>query len=164
MSLQVNLRHLEAHGVRLEGELPVEQLDIDAKDAAIHLSHPLKYDFEVENVEGGLLLQGQLHLTLDCQCVRCLRDFEYELDLDDWTLHIPLEGEDAAPISGDLVDLTPYVREDILLEFPQHPLCDSECRGLPRTSQGKVKKTSSTGPLVARPAAWDKLDKLKLKK
>ena len=44
-----------------------------------------------------------------------------------WTLHLPLEGEDKVTVENDCVDLTPFVREDILLEFPQHPLCKPDC-------------------------------------
>ncbi len=36
----------------------------------------------------------------------------------------------AVPIKNDCVDLTPWVREDILLGFPQHPLCRPDCGGL----------------------------------
>ena len=49
------------------------------------------------------------------------------------------EGEDRVAVDNDCVDLTPYLREDILLEFPQHPLCKPECRGLKKTSTGKAK-------------------------
>jgi uncharacterized metal-binding protein YceD (DUF177 family) len=60
------------------------------------------------------------------------------------------------------VDLTPYVREDILLEFPRHPLCNPECRGLPNKSIGKPRNTSGTGKTGADSSAWAELNKLKL--
>ncbi len=63
---------------------------------------------------------------------------------------------------NDCVDLTPQVREDILLEFPWHPLCDPECRGLPRTSIGKSGNSSSTGNSGMDLSAWAKLNRLKL--
>src|SRR6184192_4185872 len=67
------------------------------------------------------------------------------LEIKDWACHLPLQGEEAAPIVNDCVDLTPYVREDILLSFPQHPLCDRDCRGLPAAQQGKAKTGSGAG-------------------
>ena len=42
--LSVNLRHLEAHEVRLQGELPVKELDFDLRDDMIRLKKPLRYD------------------------------------------------------------------------------------------------------------------------
>jgi uncharacterized metal-binding protein YceD (DUF177 family) len=100
-----------------------------------------------------------LVLPLACQCVRCLKAFEYKLELPDWACHIPLLGEEKAPIVSDCVDLTPFLREDILLELPQHPLCKPDCGGLKKPKAGKSKKTS---PGVTPDAsAWSELDKLK---
>jgi uncharacterized protein len=161
MPLAVNLRHLEAHNISLEGELPAEELDIDTRDEVIQVSQPLRYALEVQKVENGLLVQGHLSLTLDCQCVRCLKPCEYEVDLPAWTCHVPLQGEDGAPVVNDCVDLTPYAREDILLEFPRHPLCDADCRGLPGPSSGKTKHTSGANKNQAGSSAWAELNKLK---
>ena len=162
MAVSVNLRHLEAHNIRLEGELPIGDLDIDAGDDVIRLAQPLQYDLEVQKLEGGLLVQGSLRLLLDCQCVRCLKSFQHSLELKDWTLHLPLQGEDAIQVNNDCVDLTPYLREDILLEFPQHPLCEPDCRGLPQSTVGKARNTGSGQPREGS-SAWDELNKLKFK-
>jgi uncharacterized protein len=159
MALTVNLRHLDADDLRLQGELPVEELELDLRDDLIRTDHPLKYDLEVQKLDNSLLLHGSLELTLTCQCVRCLKSFPYDLRLDDWTAHLPLEGEDKVPISGDFVDLTPQIREDILLEFPQHPLCEADCRGLPNTDSGKSNTSDSTR--AEEPSTWSELDKLK---
>lgn len=157
MPLLVNLRHLEEHPLRLDGELTLDELDLDVRDEMVRPVAPLKYNVEVQKLEDGLLLQGALTLELDCQCVRCLKPFRSKLELKDWTRHLPLQGEDAAVVSNDCVDLTPYIREDILLEFPQHPLCQEDCSGLPSGSvgQGKI-----SGP-PADASAWDELNKLK---
>jgi len=61
-----------------------------------------------------------------------------------------------------LLDLTPYAREDILLAFPQHPLCDPGCRGLPQKSSGEPVNANNTGHNEADLSAWAELDKLKL--
>lgn len=161
MSIQVNLRHLENHEVHLQGQVSIAELDIDTRDEIITIERPLDYDLTVELVDGGLLVRGRIVLPLRCECVRCLKPFEHRLELTDWYLHLPLEGEDAPPVVNDLVDLTPYVREDILLEFPQHPLCEQECRGLPLTSEGKLEKPNSTGHDEPISSAWAELNKLK---
>ncbi len=158
----VNLRRLETHSVRLEDELSVAELDIDPRDEVIRLARPLKYDLEVQKVDKGLLVLGSLSLNLECQCVRCLKSFQYRLELPGWTCHLPLHGEERVAIVNDCVDLTPYVREDILLEFPRHPLCDPECSGLPKTSHGKPANFSGAGKTEVDLSAWAELDKLKL--
>jgi uncharacterized protein len=162
MPLIANLRHLEAHNIELTGELPIEELDLDALDEMIRAEEPLRYDLEVQKLEHNLLVQGRLHLTLHCQCVRCLKPFQYRLDLKKWACLLPLQGEEPVAVVNDCVDLTPWVREDILLELPQHPLCEAECKGLPKTHMGKAKKTSVASQTRQDSSAWAELDKLKL--
>jgi len=67
----------------------------------------------------------------------------------------------AVKVISDCVDLTPFAREDILLEFPQHPLCDPECSGLPTCLLAKRKKNSGAGKTEAGTSAWAELNKLK---
>lgn len=151
MSLKVNLRHLEEHGIHVKGELSMEELDFDLHDEMIVVEKPLHYDLQVEKVAQGILVQGKLDLTLDCRCVRCLKSFKKRMELPHWTLHLPLEGEEKVTVDNDCVDLTPFVREDMLLEFPQHPVCDRGCAGL--------KKNGRRQPETS-PTAWNELDKL----
>ena len=158
MSLKVNLRHLEEHELRLKGELPVDELDLGVQDEMIRLGKPLRYNLTVEQLHDALLVQGSLRLMLDCDCVRCLKKFDYELKLEAWACHLPLAGEDAVSIDNDSVDLTPFVREDMLLEFPQHPLCKPGCAGLKKTPAKKAAGKDET-----KPSTWAELDKLKLK-
>ena len=161
MPLLVNLRHLEAHNLQLKGQVPARVLDFDMRDEMVRADDPLHYDFEVQKVEQGLLAHGSLRLTLQCQCVRCLKPFEHKIVLNDWTRHLPLEGEERTPVASDCVDLTPYVREDILLEFPQHPLCNSDSCGLPKAVGGKALKSGDPGQKEVKSSAWAALDKLK---
>jgi len=159
MAVTVNLRHLEARDVHLAGEVPVAELDIDTRDELVRLEKPLEYDLEVQKMEEGLLVQGRLRLELRCECARCLKPFMHTVELRRWSLLLAFQGEEAVPVVNDCVDLTPYMREDILLEFPQHPLCDPECRGLPKKLIGKA-KTNINQP-DADASAWAKLNKLK---
>ncbi len=151
------MRHLEEDSLQLRGELPAADLDLGVNDELIHLTHPLHYDLAVQLLHDALLVTGSLVLPLDCECSRCLRPFASELKLSGWAVHLPLEGEDKVEVDNDCVDLTPFIREDILLDFPQHPLCRPDCAGL--------KKTARKAVAAEKPAAeaWAKLDKLKLK-
>ena len=162
MPLIVNLRHLEAHAVHLEGELSVEELDIDPRDEVIRAVQPLEYVLEVQKLDKDILVQGRLHLSLECLCVRCLKPFQHHLELDGWTCHLPLQGEDRVEVINDCVDLTPWVREDILLEFPRHPLCEPGCRGLPKASVSKSKPAGGAGKPRMEMSSWAELNKLKL--
>jgi uncharacterized protein len=159
MSLKINLRHLEEEGVHLKGELPVAELDLGVNDELIHLERPLRYDLSVELLHDAVLATGSLVLPLECECSRCLKKFKTELKLSGWAAHLPLEGEDKVPVENDCVDLTPFVREDMLLDFPQHPLCKPDCAGL-KTKNSAPKAAAGEKPAAA---AWAELDKLKIK-
>jgi len=162
MPLLVNLRHLEHKNIELKGELPPEELDIDEVDELIQAPHPVQYDLEAQRLENDLLVHGELHLTLECECARCLKPFQHQLDFDAWALHLPLSGEDKVEATSDTVDLTPYIREDILLAFPQHPLCESECGGLKNQPATGVKGSSGADQIDETSSAWAELNKLKL--
>jgi uncharacterized protein len=122
----------------------------------VHLVKPLQYDLTAQKMEQGILAQGSLRARLECECARCLKRFEHELDLPDWTALLALEGPEKVETKDDAVDLTPIIREDILLEFPQHPLCESDCAGLPNRLEKRAKKNEGS-------AVWSELNKLKLK-
>jgi uncharacterized metal-binding protein YceD (DUF177 family) len=159
MPLTFNIRHIENKDLHLEGELPVEDLELDLRDEIVRPTGPLAYDLTAQRLEGAGLVQGRLSLPFEFECVRCLKKFQRPLEIEDWVCHLPLIGEDAAPVSNDLVNLTPFVREDILLALPQHPLCEPECGGLKPPALAK----DVGGPPEKAPSAWDELDKLKLK-
>ena len=160
MPLTINLRQLDDRDVELRGELSLAELDFDVHDEMIRVTRPLRYELKIEKLDDSLLVQGSLRLALECRCVRCLKDFQFALALDVWTQYLPLTGEDAVLVKNDSVDLTPWVREDILLEFPQHPLCKPDCVGLKKASVGKARKSAGRDESV--PSAWAELNKLKL--
>jgi uncharacterized metal-binding protein YceD (DUF177 family) len=141
MPVLFNLRHLDEKNVHLKGEISAEELDIENLDELIHIPEPLSYDIELQKLEQAVLAQGTLSLMLRCECARCLKPHPHPLKVEHWACHLPLEGEDKVSVVNDCVDLTPYIREDIVLAFPQHPLCDPECRGLAGTQKKPGRKS-----------------------
>ncbi len=161
MSLRFNLRHLEKASLTLRGELPIAELDLGEPDELIRLPPRLHYDLVAQTLGQAVLVQGRLELTLTCECVRCLREFPYPLVLAEWTAHLPLSGEERVAVVDDCVDLTPLVREDILLAFPQHPVCRSECQGLPRALPPRGRQPREVPSADPDVSVWAVLDKLK---
>jgi uncharacterized protein len=161
MSLLINLRHLEHKDVELKGELPSDELDLEM-DELIHAPHPLKYHLLAQRLDDNLLVRGKLSLTLECECSRCLKPFQRHLNFGDWAVSLPLKGEEKVEVASDCVDLTPYIREDILLAFPQHPLCESECGGLENPASTGAKSSKETAPGEESSSPWAELNKLKL--
>ncbi len=152
MPLTVNLDDLKEADQQLAGELPPGAVAASEPDELITVAQSLAYDLEASLLDDALLVRGRLELPLDCECARCLKPFVHTISLPDWALHLPLEGEDAIETDGDSVDLTPWVREDILLGFPRHPLCAPDCSGLAAKEGGGAHKA---GP---DPSPWARLD------
>jgi uncharacterized metal-binding protein YceD (DUF177 family) len=158
MSLKFNVRHLEKRDLTFEGELPIAELDLEKLDELIHVHEPLAYNLQVEKLSEGILVTGSLRLALECECARCLKAFPHEICINNWTSLLPFEGEEKVEVVNDCVDLVPIVREDIVLAFPQNPLCDPDCKGLK-----SLQKDLASGGLEKTEAspAWAELNKLK---
>lgn len=159
MPVLLNLTQLASGVLTFEGSLPAADLDWGGPDDLVALGGPLFYHFTVRKQGDALLLQGTLAVELACQCARCLKSFRRRLELSPWSVELALTGEDALPVIGEVVDLTPCLREDMVLSLPQHPLCEPECGGLPsppRSGGGQSGATSAGGE-----SAWSALDRLK---
>lgn len=160
MRLTFNLRHTEKKDLRLTGELEASDLELGEVDELVRMSGPLEYDLSVERLNQNVLVHGRVRFTLDCECVRCLKPFQTTVE-EDWSWDLPLEGEERVEVDNDCVDLTPYLREDILLAFPQHPLCEPECSGLSAAPQKRSDQESGASELGEVSSAWAELNKLK---
>ena len=161
MPLTFNLRHLERNDLHLTGKLPPGDLDAEGLDELITIKEPLQYDLTLERLSNSVLVQGRLAVVLECECVRCLKKFQNPVELDPWNANLPLTGEEKVAVDNDCVDLTPLIREDILLAFPQHPLCENECSGLPKAPQKLAQHASGVHPSGAGSSPWAELNKLK---
>jgi len=160
MPLLVNLHNLSKKNLQLAGELTEAELDLAGADELIHWPEPLHYELEAQLLDNAVLVQGDFRVNLRCDCARCLKAFDLLLEWEGWAAHLPLEGEDAVPIQDDCVDLTPLLREDILLKLPQHPLCETECPGLPK-KQAEEGATRGASQSLDISAAWAELNKQK---
>jgi uncharacterized protein len=159
MSLKVNLRLLEKESIQLDGDILGSELAPDFHDELMRLSHPVEYELTVDRQSESLLVTGSLRTHVDCECSRCLKSFVLSVQLDEFSVLSPLEGEDALPVDGDFADLTPSLREDILLSLPTNPLCGPDCRGLKPKGQSRELQVREQ----AEPnSAWSALDNLKL--
>jgi uncharacterized protein len=160
MPLLCHLHQLEKDPVSLRDQLSVAELQLERVHELIRVVEPIICHLHAQLLDRSILVKGGIQLMLECECARCLKSFQQRLELADWTCLLSLEGEEKVEIAGDCVDLTPWVREDILLALPQHPLCGPECPGLALTSQNKVKEAVDDGN--QSPSAWAELNKLKL--
>jgi uncharacterized protein len=82
----------------------------------------------------GILLQVEFRAEIGLECVRCLTNFTQSLHIDFAELYAfsqryVTDSGLLMPETG-IIDLTPVLREYILLEIPISPLCRPDCKGL----------------------------------
>jgi uncharacterized protein len=82
----------------------------------------------------GILLQADFKTIIDLECVRCLTDFQQALrfnftELYAFSQRYVTDSGLLMPETG-IIDLTPVLREYVLLEIPISPLCRPDCKGL----------------------------------
>jgi uncharacterized metal-binding protein YceD (DUF177 family) len=151
--MKIHLQQIPEGGVHLEGQETADILELN--DPTIRALQDVTYSLSVQVEKNNVLVTGQLSLELELECVSCLRLFHYPLVVPDFVYETTVGGRET-------IDLTPAIREDILLVLPSHPRCDwdghSECPGL------RIEKGTSIESVPEASNAWDALDELNLKK
>ncbi|MBV9671809.1 MAG: hypothetical protein JO076_03170 [Verrucomicrobia bacterium] len=145
--MKVHLKQIPSEGLHIEGKETCDILELPASEG--RPLNAVAYSLHIGKTESGLIVSGRLWVDLELVCVCCLTPFNYSIAVDDFAVQIDLSGNDE-------VDLTPFVREDILLALPAHPRCDWD------------RNTVCDGARLERaddnlPSSWDALNDLNLK-
>lgn len=147
----IDVGRLARDGESFEGEDPADALGVG--DALVEAGGPLRYRLHAQLVSGELIVRGELHMRVWLRCSRCTARFAAEV------ADPGFETVREAGLREEYVDLTPDMRESIILAFPSYPVCDRECRGLCAQCGANLNE----GPCgCARPAdnRWGNLDQL----
>lgn len=163
MRLRVNtaeLRRIAGTEKDLVGD--VEPADVGITDDRLVPGAPIHVDLHLESVNDGVLVTGSVSAPWHGECRRCLAaagdtavaaiDERYQYEVTD---------PDAFPIEHDQLDLEPLVREAILLELPEAPLCRPDCAGLCPTCGVDLNTTTCACAAPPSDARWGALDDLK---
>jgi DUF177 domain-containing protein len=147
--MKVHLKQIPSQGLHLEGEedCPIQELEAEG----IRCSGPLQYHIDLGVAGGGLWANGFLSQQVELRCVSCLEKFVHEIRVPAFAVHMELHGPET-------VDLTPFMREDVLLNLPAHPHCDRDGDRICKAKQVTTKEQDTR-----RKSDWSALDKLKLK-
>jgi len=100
-------------------------------------------DLELYNFDGivnvgktpqGLVVQADFSAETKLNCVRCLKEFDYELD---WTFTELYAFDKRSETESGLIlpedahiEIEELLREFALLEIPISPICQPDCQGL----------------------------------
>ena len=153
--MKLHLRQIPAEGQHLEGETDCPIADLAAEK--IICAGALRYSLDVGITGHALWANGALHQPVTLECVNCLQPFEYTVDVPAFAIHTELAGPET-------VDLTPFMREDILLNLPPYPHCDRHGGRKCKTAAPQASPDDAARAEQKREADWSALDKLKLRK
>lgn len=110
----------------------------------VELAGPIDGTIRLQRTNRGILLRGTVAAPLRRTCARCLDPYVETVHLElaeeflptvdpqrGVPLPAPAEDEEALAIDAQhQIDLTPVLRDELVLTEPMHPLCRPDCPGL----------------------------------
>ena len=146
--MKIHLKQIPPQGLHLDGDedCPLHNLETEG----IRCAGQLHYSIDLGIAGDALWARGSLSQPVELSCVSCLEKFVHEIKVPAFAVHTELHGPET-------VDLTPFMREDLLLNLPAHPRCDRDGN---RVCKGKKPATAEED--LKRKPDWSALDKLKL--
>ncbi len=161
--IRINTARIPAEGEHLEGEEDSALLELESIPGIPVFSRtPIHYDLHAVMVGRDLLVTGSAFVEFETECVTCLAKMKVKVGDPEICIHMEKVPEEE-------VDLTPEIREDILLAMPARFKCSEECKGLCpgcgvnlNTEKCRCGTKRKKGKQPPENDAWSALDGLKL--
>jgi uncharacterized protein len=164
--LRVDLRELaQGRAVETRGELKQDDPVLDGTE--VRLQEPVVVQGRLQALgDGRFYWQGTARTVVAGECRRCLTPVETPLQVEIGALFTQdpdaQDDPDSYPVAPDAtdVDVTPAVREELVLAAPRYVVCRDDCKGIcPQCG-----KDLNAGPCDCAPvtdARWQPLKALK---
>ncbi len=125
------LEMLRRPGTAKDVEIFVLPEVVDIDDPRLVPGTEIAVVLNCESLSDGIVVNGHIGVVFQGECRRCLTPVGASMDIAVHELYqLVLTDPDAFEISNDQINLAPMVRETVLLELPDAPLCQSDCLGL----------------------------------
>jgi uncharacterized protein len=142
MCVFITLQELQQHNVRFKADIPAGEIEFDK----VAQSSVLQVEGVAELVNhslGEIRLVGNLRVTLDAPCDRCLESVSLPIQSPFDLVYIPASeasdaGEDEIDeaglevgyYEGNGLQLNDVLREVVLLALPMQLVCNENCKGI----------------------------------
>ena len=170
----INLQELQQHSVRFTVDIPAGEIDFDNKVTQSSVLHAEGVAELMSHSLGDIRLQGDLQVTMDAPCDRCLEPVSLPIRSPFDLVYMPAseaaEGgedeidEDAVEVGfyeGNGVQLNDVLREVILLALPMQLVCSESCKGIcPVCGQNRNQRECAC-QTAAADDRWNKLKDLR---
>lgn len=113
----------------------------------ITLLEPVTGSFVLSNLGIGYQLSGSFATRVSQPCIRCLdpviQDVEFAIN-EMYLLNADKDPdqEDVFALESDTLDVTDIVRQNLLVEVDEFPLCSPDCKGLCPICGANLNKTT----------------------
>lgn len=126
-------------------DIPKEGIDVDIQETLTSDGIPvaLRGRLRVQKEGSEVMVEGDLKADVELQCSRCLKTYGSDLTIPVAVVYHPVEelkGDDQHEIASEALDLDFYtgdeldverlLKEQVALNVPMKPLCDTFCKGL----------------------------------
>ncbi len=105
--------------------------DIQVSTARVLLQTEINVMCRIERANHGVIVHGLLRSLWDGDCSRCLEPAKGNINVEFREVFVTepdLEIEYL--LTGDMIDLSDLVKDQLILELPAVPVCNFGCRGL----------------------------------
>jgi len=96
----------------------------------------LTLDLRLESVSEGVLVSGDVQVTVTGECARCLDPLSQGLGVDVQQLYVytgnevDADDDETGRLVDEMIDLEPLLRDAVVLALPLAPVCRDDCPGL----------------------------------
>jgi uncharacterized protein len=153
--MKIWVARIPEEGSHYEGEEPGSIMELE-NDPFIRNAGDVRYELYAQHISGELVVRGALSVDLNLKCTRCAEFFSTTVTDSDF-LRAYTASKDV-----DSVDITEDMREDILLNVTDFPICSEECKGLCAQCGADLNKGACECEARERPDPWSALDNLDL--
>ncbi|MFH0854991.1 MAG: DUF177 domain-containing protein [Candidatus Omnitrophota bacterium] len=119
--MKVDTRKIPDEGLIISEEFGPEELDLDTE--VIKVSGPIKARATVSKSYGAVGVILALEAPMVINCSRCLAEINTGFNKQ-------VELHYAVDKLEPVIELDPYIREEIILNYQINPLCGINCKGL----------------------------------
>jgi DUF177 domain-containing protein len=161
-ALRINTSELRRQpGIHRRVELSIPPGDLELGDGRV--TGDVTVAVDLESTVDGIVVGGLASVGWSDSCRRCLLPIDgiavtHVEEL--YQEHVTYP--DAFPIEGEQLDLAPMIRELVLLELPEAPLCRDDCAGICAVCGGDRNVEPCDCDDTVRDERWAVLDQLHL--
>jgi uncharacterized protein len=161
--LRINaLEMLRRPGTIKTVQFPVDPAVIELSDPRLVPDSTIDVDLVCESLTDGIVVRGHVMGKFHGECRRCLQPLIGRIEADVHEMYqVTITDPDAFLIENDQVDLALMIRETMVLELPDGPLCKVNCAGLCAICGKDLNEGACSCPSGSVDPRWSVLDALR---